>query len=237
MSAPTLTFTPPMFHASKSGFKDTTRRLLNLTHMDEELMSRARILGRIKSTALAATFTDRQGFCKKMPYPHLPGQIKPMVTTWAVNESLDHLKPSELNGHGFEIWFNDGSAKPSWCGKSRPGRFLPKTLYALAPQVEILTVHPEFLLDITEASARREGIAQITKYALVRGDETVWIYGLADRDGLPGTDNFGWPWNQWCRSAREAYFQLWDSINADRDEGQYAAAKNPAVWVITYRLI
>lgn len=219
MSSPTLTFTPAMFHASKSGIKDTTRRLIT-----QDCFRSAD--GRVKFLG--------EGTVK---CSHLPGEVKPMVTTWAVNESLDHLKPSELIGHGLEIWFNDGPEKPAWAGKSRPGRFLPGALYAFAPQVEILTVHPEFLHDITEASARREGIRQITKDTVERGDEAVWKYGLADRDGLPGTDNFGWPWNQWCRSAREAYFQLWDSINAARDEGQYAAAKNPAVWVITYRLL
>jgi hypothetical protein len=239
MSSPTLTFTPAMFHASKSGIKDTTRRVIVGVHaadVERLYIETRQVKGKTISRGCSRLAHTGTTFDFGPP-PHQPGEIKPMVTTWAVKKEFDGWKPCNLYPGRLQIWFNDGTEKPSWCGKARPGRFLPKTLYALAPQVEILTVHPEFLHDITESSARREGISQTTKDALERGDETTWKYGLADRDGFPGTDDFGWPWNEWCRCARDAYLKLWDSINADRDEGQYAAAKNPAVWVITYRLI
>lgn len=216
--SPTLTFTPAMFHASMADLKNTTRRVI-AKDCFRSADGRVKFLG-------VGTFAA----------PHLPSERKPMVTTWAVNESLDALKPSELNGHGFEIWFDDGSEKPTWAGKSRPGRFLPKSLYHLAPQVEILTVTPEFLLDITEASALQEGISQITKDSEGRNPPT-WKYGLADRDKLPGTDDHGWPWDQWQLTARAAYCKLWDSINATRHGGLYASKNNPAVWVISYRLL
>ena len=226
MSSPTLTFTPAMFHASKAGLKDTTRRLALVSRQSD-----------IDQLAAAISEDDEMAFWKSHTQlcAHQPGEIKPMVTTWAVHSMADDMTPTQI-GYILQqkpefIWFNDGE-KPTWAGKARPGRFLPKALYSLAPQVEILTVHPEFLLDITEASALREGIAQITK----DGGRTL-KYGLADRDGSPGSDDHGWDWKEWCPTAREAYLKLWDSINAARDEGQFAAKKNPAVWVITYRLI
>jgi hypothetical protein len=225
MSAPTLTFTPAMFHASKAGIKDITRRLAQVSRQND-----------IDQLAAAIADDDEMAFWKSHTHlcAHQPGQIKPMVTTWAVPSIYDTMKPSDIGAVLTPkfIWFNDGSKKPAWAGKSRPGRFLPMTLYDLAPQVEILTVHAEFLHAITAASALREGISQITK-----DDGRNWKYGLADRDGLPGTDDHGWQWDQWQPTAREAYLKLWDSINAARENGQYAAIKNPAVWVITYLLL
>lgn len=221
MSAPTLTFTPAMFHASRKGIKDTTRRLITSDCFPSTY-------GGIKAIG------DKPIVCA-----HQPGEIKPMVTTWAVDSAADEMTPTQvgviLSQKPEHIWFNDGREKPAGFGKCRPGRFLPKALYPLAPQVKILTVTAEFLLDITEEGALREGISMITKDSEDRKPEPLWKYGLADRDGMPGTDDFGWPWNQWQPTAREAYFKLWDSINAARDNGRFAAAKNPACWVITYR--
>lgn len=227
--SPTLTFTPAMRHASLMNLKDTTRRLITADCFRSDD-------GRIKFLGDANTV--------KHP-PHAPGQIKPMVTTWAAPKTLDSQRPTRI-GLGLledygptkdiknNLWFEDGSEKPDWAGKSRPARFFPKHFYSLAPQVEILTVTPEFLHDIAEDGAKREGISQITKD---QGSNPLWKYGLADKDGLPGTDDFGWPWNQWQLTAREAYFKLWDTINAEKDGGKYAAKNNPACWVITYRLL
>lgn len=220
MSSPTLTFTPAMFHASLTGIKNTTRRLITADCF-RSADGRIKFLGD-ENTALNC--------------PHQPGQIKPMVTTWAVGKYMEYHKPTEFTegflkqAHKF-IWFDDGSKKPNWAGRSRPARFFPKSLYRLAPQVKILTVTPEFLHDITEAGAMREGITTLTK------DARTWKYGLADKAGLPGNDNFGWFWDQWQPTAREAYFKLWDTINAEKDNGKHAAKNNPACWVITYRLL
>jgi hypothetical protein len=221
MSAPTLTFTPAMFHASLTGIKNTTRRLITADCFRSQ-DGRLKFLGDANTVKNAA---------------HASGQIKPMVTTWAVKAMFDDDKPTDLissNDNPLKIWFNDGSLKPLWAGKNRPGRFLPAHLYARAPKVEILTVTAEFLHDITEDGARQEGISQITKD---QGSDPLWKYGLADKDGLPGTDDFGWPWNQWQLTARDAYFKLWDTINAEKDGGKYAAKNNPACWVITFRVL
>jgi len=41
-----------------------------------------------------------------------------------------------------------------------------------------------------------------------------WKYGITDKDGLPGTDNTGWPWDKWNVNARDAYKRFWNSHNA-----------------------
>lgn len=190
--------------------KDTTRRLITADCFRSDD-------GRIKFLGDSDTV--------KYP-PHAPGQIKPMVSSWAAHQTWDIELPSciyvspedQKNNRG--IWFDDGSEKPGWAGKSRPARFFPKSLYHLAPQVEILTVTAEFLHDITEDGAKREGIYQVRH----------------DANGL----DLGFTWSQKEDSydtAREAYFKLWDTINAEKDGGKYAAQHNPACWVITYRLL
>jgi hypothetical protein len=118
------------------------------------------------------------------------------------------------------IWFNDGTHKPSWAGKTRLARFFPGSLYSLAPQIHILDARPEWLHDITQADVLAEGLRQITK-----DNGRTWKYGLADTDGLPGNDNFGWFWDEWCTDAREAYFKLWDTLH-----GPGHAATTPLVW-------
>lgn len=230
MSSPTLTFTPAMFHASLTGIKNTTRRLITADCF-RSTDGRIKFLGDSNTVKHAA---------------HTPGQIKPMVTGWRVHGMFDNRKPTKLdsegilNGSGI-YWENIGTLHSTECelrehiktpthqihearyipeSKLYPARFFPKSLYPLAPQVEILTVTPEFLHDITEDGAKREGIYQVRH----------------DANGL----DIGFTWSQQedsYNTAREAYFKLWDTINAEKDGGKYAAKNNPACWVITYRLL
>ncbi len=221
MSAPTLTFSPAMFHAAVvKRIKTVTRR-----HIDTELLrDQVQTLISNAENVLHAVLDNGMMFSLGKP-AHLPGEIKPAVTAWAAERDWDGCKPSEITGDIGGIWFNDGTPKPSWAGKTRPARFFPSRLYSLAPQVRILDARPEWLHNITEADALLEGITQITKDAPERGDDTVWKYGIADSDGLPGADNFGWRWNEWQRTARDAYFKLWDTLH-----GPGHAATNPLVW-------
>lgn len=90
----------------------------------------------------------------------------------------------------------------------------------------VVSVRPERLLDITDADAIAEGISAITK------DGGITIkYGIPDRDGMPGTDDHGWPWHEWCNTPREAYLKLWEKLN-----GQGSAAENPWLWVYTMQI-
>lgn len=239
MSAPTLTFSPAMFHAAHvAKIKTVTRRYLSgggsisidYNKLFKDLcLEKTTVRGKDRFRAIATLL--RTGHTIDLgPPAHRPGEIKPMVTSWAASTDWDDIKPSDIERDIVEgeiasqisggIWFNDGSKKPTWAGKTHPGRFLPKALYSLAPQVRILSARPEPLLDITEADATAEGITTITK-----DNGRTWKYGLADRDGLPGTDDIGWPWSQWKLTARDAYFALWDSLHPD-----HPAATNPIVW-------
>jgi hypothetical protein len=209
MTAPTLTFSPAMFHAAHvAKIKTVTRRHipgLDAKAIDKSAMSAA--LQRIVAILHSGMVVDFG------PPAHLPGKIKPMVTSWAVSHIYDTTKPSDLrsaNGKPLQIWFNDGTKKPTWAGKIRPGRFLPKSLYSLAPQVRILSARPEPLLDITEADALLEGITPDF------GDPEKLFYAVAQADGTRLYPSL---------TARASYFALWNSLHPD-----HTAYTNPIVW-------
>lgn len=107
----------------------------------------------------------------------------------------------------------------------KPSIFMPRAASRI--NLEITAVRVERLHDISEADAVAEGLACITK----DGDRTR-KYGIPDADGMPGTDDHGWPWNEWRSDPREAYRKLWESIN-----GPGSWDLNPWVWVIEFKRI
>ncbi len=86
----------------------------------------------------------------------------------------------------------------------------------------VTAVRPEPLLQISEADARAEGLTALSK------DGALVKYGIPDIDGLPGTDDDGWPWTDWRTDPCAAYFHLWNQLN-----GKNAHLQNPRVWVYT----
>lgn len=157
--------------------------------------------------------------------PYQVGDILAARSTWAVMAQYDHLKPSELNPEGIGVWFwYDGALekglprippkrweKPIGAGKSRPGRFLPKTLWHLVPHFEVTAVRAERVQDISEEDAIAEG----TKPLLIRK----YVDGMSEI-GL-GT-------------YRDGFAELWDSINAKRG---YPWEANDWVWVYEFKKV
>ena len=111
-----------------------------------------------------------------------------------------------------------------WNWKRRPAIHMPR--WASREWLEVEELRAQRLLNISEADARAEGLSAVTK------DGTLYKWGIPDRDGCPGTDDFGWPWCDWDVSPQKAFFHLWDSIH-----GKGAAEKNPTVWIYQFRRI
>lgn len=103
--------------------------------------------------------------------------------------------------------------------------FMPRWASRLTLIVE--SVRVERLGDISEEDAKAEGLACLSK-----DDGRTWKYGIADRDGWPGTDDDGWPWSDWNVDPRRAYARLWDGIH-----GKGAFEASPWVAALTFRVI
>lgn len=215
---PVLTFTSQMFAAAKALRKDITRRVAttgNQHQLDQLAYAIEKDLRRDDGQ-----MTEERAVWNTFPPPYgPPGTILPMATTWAATNPHDVVKP-RLIEHAQILWFDDGTGKPGWAGKNRPARFLPKSLYHLAPQVQIVSTRAECLFQITQDDAQREGIHRF----LVRDCE----YFHARPEAATEL-HFNTP--------VAAYLDLWDSINAKRAEGQYAASHNPIVWRIEFKLL
>lgn len=93
--------------------------------------------------------------------------------------------------------------------------------------LDIAGVRVERLHDISQEDAHAEGLKAITK-----DNGHTYKYGIPDRDGLPGTDEDGWPWPDWSADARVAFQTLWTKIN-----GAESWAANPWVWVVAFRRV
>jgi len=119
----------------------------------------------------------------------------------------------------------DGSLAHWWYSrKTCPSIHMPRWASRINPQ--IISVRVERLNDISEEDAIAEGLSAITK------DGITVKYGIPDSDGLPGTDDHGWPWHEWDVDPRKAYRKLWESIN-----GAGSWNVNPWVWVIEFKRV
>lgn len=124
--------------------------------------------------------------------------------------------------------FRDGfptelSERSGW----RPSIHMPR--WASRISLEVTSVRVERVQDISEEDAIAEGLARVTK------DGSLFKYGIADRDGLPGNDDYGWSWKEWEADPRQAYRKLWDQING-RKPG-CAWSDNPWVWVVSFKRV
>lgn len=147
---------------------------------------------------------------------------------FAFDVSLDEVAPSNVEPRSGVEWFADGDGngrRQSFeRGKTRVSIHMPR--WASRITLEVTDVRVERLQDISEDDARAEGLTCITK------DGETFKYGIPDRDGLPGTDDDGWPWQEWEPTARAAYKKLWEKINGP---GSWDA--NPFIWRIAFPTI
>lgn len=121
--------------------------------------------------------------------------------------------------HAWSAWAPDVERGATRDWRSRTT--MPQWVHRLSLLVKAVRVHR--LHDIDEADVVAEGLSKLSK-----DNGRVWKFGLADRDGLPGRDDDGWPWAHWYQDRRLAYSSYWDGIH-----GEDAWAENPWVAAIT----
>ena len=150
----------------------------------------------------------------KCPYP--PGTI-----LW-VRETWHNLMDDDGDNYVYKA---DGGWYVyllSW----KPSIHMPKDAARLF--LEVTDVRVERLQEITEEDAIAEGLACLTK-----DNGITYKYGIPDSDGLPGNDDHGWHWEEWCIAPRKAFNRLWDSINGKKHPWE----SNPYVWVYEFERV
>lgn len=104
----------------------------------------------------------------------------------------------------------------------RPSIHMPRSASRLTLEVTSTRIEP--LVDLSWNDALAEGIEALSK----DGGRT-FKYGIPDRDGLPGTDDFGWPWSDWDLTPQLAFARLWTKLH-----GPNAWAERPDVFALTF---
>lgn len=150
------------------------------------------------------------------------GWERPVRTPRMMREGADTWERFYYDADGLSE--GDHEQFKAWGFTRRPSTCMPR--WASRIDLEITDVRVERLNEISPDDAIAEGLLGLTK------DGNMVKYGIPDKDGLPGTDDTGWPWHEWRISPVDAYQKLWQSIH-----GPDSWAANPWVWVIEFRRI
>ncbi len=122
---------------------------------------------------------------------------------WRTDPQFDYLPPRDLDPAVAPVQYEAGPHADVLAGKLRPSMFMPR--WASRITLEITEVRVERLQDISADDAIAEG--------------------LTERDRLYAT-----PGQLWQLRPRDAYRDLWESIN-----GHGSWDENPWVWVVAFR--
>ena len=144
---------------------------------------------------------------------------QPGTTLW-VRETWS---PDEYEGQRTFYRADDEHFLPA--GGWKPSIHMPR--FASRITLEITGLRVERLQDISPSDAIAEGLKGLSK-----DGGQITKYGIPDSDGLPGTDDAGWPWHAWRISPVDSYRRLWSQINGPRSWDA-----NPFVWVVEFKRV
>lgn len=229
-----ILFSAPMVLALLDGRKTQTRRIINPVKVFRDL--RPYTEGRFDERG---NFKYRGGPRHEgligLSDPNIAKQYCPYIdcdSYEAPVDSLLYVKESIKRGYDGDMDQSHYAADESqtdadawpWKLKTLPAMFCPLGLSRIT--LRVTDVRVERLRDISEADAKAEGLAYLSKDI---GHS--YKYGIPDRDGLPGGDDYGWHWADWCRDPRQAYFKLWSNIHGDETN------LDVFVWVLEFDVI
>lgn len=212
-----ILFNSAMVQALLDGRKTQTRRIAKLN-----LSGRAEHAGK-------NWHVDDPNVEKACPYGQSGDRLW-VRETWATTGEFADMKISELGVQDTIFrdtniaYRADGDGYNEVSQAWRPSIHMPR--WASRITLEITGVRIERLSRICAEDAKAEGLK-----ALSKDDGQTIKYGIPDRDGWPGEDNYGWPWHRWRTDPRISYATLWESIHGI---GSWDA--NPLVWVIEFRI-
>lgn len=221
-----IAFTAPMVLAILYGRKLQTRRLVEL---DE--------FGPSDTKGYDFSFRDR----KKRWHDHTTATLLEKVApvrigdrlwvreAWRADRLFDDRPPRDVPEWSPTLMLADETHRGGHLGhpgRYRHARYMPRHFSRI--DLRVRTVRVELLGDISDVDARAEGLKALTK----DGGQTV-KWGIPDRDGLPGTDDHGWPWCDWNADPRVAFATLWDRVHG---EGAWERDRYRWVWVYGFEV-
>jgi hypothetical protein len=182
-------------------------------------------------TMFAAMLANKKTVTRRMNCAYKPGDVIAAATGWRTYNSLDGVKPTEIDDDVKIARQSDSHDQfmrnhaMFGRGKLRPGRFLPRAWYHHCPLLRIVDVRQEPLQAITEADAILEGIEQDDE-CFIGLEGTPYgpreLRGTRFFNGLPQFD-------EGFEDGVEAFAALIDHIHKP---GTWAS--NPLVWRIQF---
>ena len=201
-----ILFSTPMVRAILEGRKTQTRRVIQP-----------------QSDVMYCDFDDMGWELKEDKRENYSAYFKLPEASWIATDKPTWRRMKSIYGQpGDHLWvretwlldgeiylykadFGKGILSDSWNGHWKPSIHMPRKASRL--MLEIVNIRAERLQDISEEDARAEGV--------------VW-----QRDFGNGPET---------REARPVFFDVWDAINGNRDQGAYTVSKNPWVWVVEFK--
>lgn len=160
-----ILFSPQMVRALRAGLKTQTRRVAKALPNHPAVKAWSCVNDWFQAEPVSESV--QQQYITTFPFgwyrcPYgVPGDRLVSLCTWASEKRFDRRKPSSLPRNA-RVWtYFDDDEKPDWCGRSRPGRFMPGWMRARMPRGEIVSVRAERAWEISEADAVAEGFAPI----------------------------------------------------------------------------
>lgn len=210
-----ILFSTPMVIAVQDDRKDITRRMQGLEAINgitREVKHSGYHIN--KKGQLVATFKDGDQTIECVCPYGLPGDVLWVRETWA--KAFDHN--DDFHHYVYKADGDPLHEDVVW----KPSIHMLKEACRL--RLKIKSIGVERLQDITEEDAVREGLQVLSK-----DQGRTYKYGIADKDGLPGLDDTGWPWIDWEISAKKAFQKLWTKIN-----GAESWDSNPWCWRLEF---
>jgi hypothetical protein len=248
-----ISYSPPMVLARNAGIKTQTRRIAKISAPDGYNLGFSGIEahhlggGRWALVSRGAGGAWEERAHAQCPYGVVGDRLY-VREACRYEEGLDSLSPAQIAEACLDAGYTtpwapiryeaDGTTR-NWKrvgtptsisggpmpGRYRHARFMPR--WASRGLDEITDVRLQRLLSISHEDAPTEGLMQLSK-----DEGRTFKFGIPDRDGLPGHDDYGWDWYEWHTDPVQAYRLLWEKIN-----GAGSWDVNPWVWAITFKRV
>ncbi|MDA8227360.1 MAG: hypothetical protein M0T74_06585 [Desulfitobacterium hafniense] len=216
MSEKPILFSTPMVQAILAGRKTMTRRVVKKKYSNTNIEKRRDILIEVQNDTPPDVYnpetkmtTRHLKMCVPINQPYRVGDVLWVRETWANTWTPDDYEGYVYKADGvpekFPYWGDGRNCKDEvW----RPSIFMPRSAARIFLKVKSVKV--ERLQDITEEDARSEGCID-----------------FHDKIGDGKFDDVA----EFDFTAKDAFIELWDSLNAKRG---YGCDLNPWVWVIEF---